>query len=127
MARVKRGVTTHARHRKVLKRAKGYSGRRKNTYRIAVQAVEKSMQYSYRDRRVRRRMFRSLWILRINAAVRNNGLTYSTFMNGLKLAGIQIDRKILADLAVREPVAFKQLTEKAAEALVGLAQPNSVS
>ena len=125
MARVKRGVTTHARHKKILKRAKGYSGRRKNTYRTAVQAVEKGLQYSYRDRRVRRRMFRSVWILRINAAVRQNGLTYSKFMNGLKLAGIQVDRKILADLAVREPAAFKQLADKATEALVALTQSTS--
>ncbi|MCG8691875.1 MAG: 50S ribosomal protein L20 [Minwuiales bacterium] len=117
MARVKRGVTTHARHKKVIKQAKGYRGRRKNTFRTAVQAVERSLQYAYRDRKVRKRNFRSLWIQRINAGSREHGLTYARFMNGLKLSGIEIDRKVLADLAVREPEAFKALVDKAQEAL----------
>ncbi len=117
MARVKRGVTTHARHKKVIKSAKGYYGRRKNTFRIANQAVEKAGQYAYRDRRVRKRKFRTLWIQRINAAVREHGLTYGRFINGLSLAGIEVDRKVLADLAVREPEAFKGLVDKAAAAL----------
>ncbi|RMF08167.1 MAG: 50S ribosomal protein L20 [Alphaproteobacteria bacterium] len=117
MARVKRGVTAHARHKKVTGQAKGYWGRRKNTYRAAVQAVEKSLQYAYRDRRVRKRQFRALWIQRINAAARLHGLTYSRFMNGLKKAQIDLDRKVLADLAVREPEAFKALAEQANAAL----------
>ena len=117
MARVKRGVTTHARHRKVIKAAKGYYGRRKNTFRAANQAVEKAGQYAYRDRRTRKRNFRSLWIQRINAASREHGLTYGRFINGLGLAGIEVDRKVLADLAVREPEAFKALVDKAAAAL----------
>lgn len=117
MARVKRGVTTHARHKKVIKQAKGYRGRRKNTFRTAVQAVERSLQYAYRDRKVRKRNFRSLWIQRINAGSREHGLTYARFMNGLKLSGIEIDRKVLADLAVREPEAFKALVDKAQQAL----------
>ena len=106
MARVKRGVTTHARHRKVIKAAKGYYSRRKNTFRAANQAVEKAGQYAYRDRKARKRTFRALWIQRINAASRENGLTYGRFINGLTVAGIEIDRKVLADLAVREPDAF---------------------
>ena len=117
MSRVKRGVTTHARHRKVIKKAKGYYGRRKNTFRIANQAVEKAGQYAYRDRRVRKRNFRALWIQRINAAAREAGLTYARFINGLGRAGIEIDRKVLADLAVKEPEAFKALAEKAKAAL----------
>lgn len=117
MARVKRGVTTHARHKKVIKQAKGYRGRRKNTFRTAVQAVERSLQYAYRDRKVRKRNFRALWIQRINAGSREHGLTYARFMNGLKLSGIEIDRKVLADLAVREPEAFKALVDKAQDAL----------
>jgi len=117
MSRVKRGVTTHARHRKVIKAAKGYYGRRKNTFRIANQAVEKAGQYAYRDRKVRKRNFRSLWIQRINAAVREHGLTYGRFINGLDLAGIEVDRKVLADLAVREPEAFKALVDQASAAL----------
>ena len=116
MSRVKRGVPTHARHRKVLKKAKGYYGRRKNTFRVANQAVEKAGQYAYRDRKVRKRNFRSLWIQRINAAAREHGMTYGRFINGLTKAGIDIDRKVLADLAVREPSAFKVLVEKAAAA-----------
>lgn len=117
MARVKRGVTTHARHKKVLDRAKGSRGRSKNTFRAAVQRVEKDMQYAYRDRRARKRNFRSLWIQRINAAARENGLTYSQLMNGIKRAGIELDRKVLADIAVREPAAFKSLAEQAQAAL----------
>ncbi len=117
MARVKRGVTTHARHRKVIKAAKGYYGRRKNTFRTANQAVEKAGQYAYRDRKARKRSFRALWIQRINAASREHGVTYGRFINGLSLAGIEIDRKVLADLAVREPQAFKALVEKAQAAL----------
>ena len=117
MARVKRGVTTHFRHRKVIRRSKGYSGRRKNTFRSATQAVEKGLQYAYRDRRVRKRQFRSLWIQRINAAVRQHDLTYARFMNGLKLSGIEVDRKNLADLAVKEPAAFGKLIDHAREAL----------
>lgn len=117
MAHVKRGVTSHARHKKVLKLAKGYRGRRKNTIRIAIQAVEKAGQYAYRDRKVRKRTFRALWIQRINAAARINDMTYSRFMNGLKLAGIELDRKVLADLAVREPEAFKAIADQAQAAL----------
>ncbi len=117
MARVKRGVTTHARHRKIIKAAKGYYGRRKNTFRTANQAVEKAGQYAYRDRKARKRSFRALWIQRINAASREHGVTYGRFINGLNLAGIEIDRKVLADLAVREPDAFKALVEKAQAAL----------
>jgi len=117
MSRVKRGVTTHARHRKVIKAAKGYRGRRKNTFRIANQAVEKAGQYAYRDRRQRKRNFRALWIQRINAAARELDMTYSRFMNGLDRAGIEVDRKVLADLAVREPEAFKALAEQAKAAL----------
>ena len=117
MARVKRGVTSHAKHKKVLAQASGYQGRRKNTIRIAKQAVEKAGQYAYRDRRVKKRTFRGLWIQRINAASREHGVNYARFMNGLKLAGIEIDRKVLADLAVREPEAFKALVEQAEAAL----------
>jgi len=117
MARVKRGVTSHARHKKVLGRAKGYRGRGHAAFRIAIERVEKGLQYAYRDRRVRKRTFRALWITRINAAARENGLTYGRFMNGLKRAGVEVDRKILADLAVREPEAFKSLAEQAREAL----------
>jgi large subunit ribosomal protein L20 len=113
MSRVKRGVTAHARHRKVINAAKGYYGRRKNTFRVANQAVEKAGQYAYRDRRTRKRNFRALWIQRINAAARENGLTYGRFINGLGKAGVEVDRKVLADLAVREPEAFKALVEKA--------------
>ncbi len=117
MARVKRGVTTHARHKKVIKQAKGYRGRNKNVFRAAIERVEKGLQYSYRDRRVRKRNFRALWIQRINAGAREHGLTYSQFMNGIKLAGIEIDRKVLSDLAVCEPDAFKTIVEKAQAAL----------
>jgi len=117
MARVKRGVTTHARHKKVIKKARGYQGRSKNTFRAAIERVEKAGQYAYRDRRTRKRAFRSLWIQRINAGARLHGLNYSQFMNGLTKAGIELDRKILSDLAVREPDAFKALVEQAQAAL----------
>lgn len=113
MARVKRGKTTHARHKKVLKLAKGFRGRQKNTFRIAIERVEKALQYAYRDRRNKKRDFRSLWIQRINAAVRLHDLTYSRFMFGLKEAGIEVDRKVLAELAVSEPEAFKALVDEA--------------
>ena len=119
MSRVKRGVTTHARHRKVIKQAKGYCGRRKNTIRVAKQAVEKAGQYAYRDRKVKKRTFRSLWIQRINAAARANGLTYGRLIDGLKKAGIELDRKVLADIAVREPETFKGLAEAASAAARG--------
>jgi len=117
MSRVKRGVTAHARHKKVIKKAAGYYGRRKNVYRVAVQAVEKAGQYAYRDRRRKKRTFRSLWIQRINAAARELGVTYGRFIEGLGKAGIEIDRKVLADLAVKEPEAFKTLVEKAKAAI----------
>ena len=116
MTRVSRGVTAKARHRKVLRRAKGYYGRRKNVFRVAVQAVERGMQYAYRDRKKRKSAFRGLWIQRINAGVRMHGMTYSQFINGLKKATIEIDRKILAELAVNQPEAFKALVEKAQSA-----------
>jgi len=112
MARVKRGTTTHARHAKVIKAAKGYYGRRKNTFRTATQAVDKARQYAYRDRRVRKREFRALWIQRINAAARLYGVTYSQMMGGLIKAGVEVDRKMLADLAVNEPRAFEALVER---------------
>ena len=118
MARVKRGVTSHARHKKVLKSAKGYFGRRKNTIRVAKQAVEKANQYAYRDRKRRKRTFRALWIQRLNAAVRPFGLTYSRFIDGLGKAGVLVDRKILSDLAIREPAAFQAIVEKAKAAIV---------
>ena len=117
MARVKRGVTAHARHKKILDRAKGYRGRSNNCFRIALEKVEKALQYAYRDRRVRKRNFRALWIQRINAAARLNGLTYAKLMHGLSRSGVELDRKVLADLAVREPEAFKGLVEKAQTAL----------
>lgn len=117
MARVKRGVTTHARHKKVIDASKGFRGRSKNCFRIAVQRLEKSMQYAYRDRRTRKRDMRALWIQRINAGARLHGLSYSRFINGLNLAGIEIDRKVLADLAVREPAAFKSIADQASKAL----------
>ncbi|MEM6381497.1 MAG: 50S ribosomal protein L20 [Pseudomonadota bacterium] len=117
MSRVSRGVTNHARHKKVLKRAKGYYGRRKNTIRVAMQAVEKANQYAYRDRRTKKRTFRSLWIQRINAAAREHGMTYGSFINGLNKAGVEVDRKVLADLAVREPAAFNALVDTAKGAL----------
>ena len=117
MARVKRGVTSHAKHKKVFKAAKDFYGRRKNTIRIAKQAVEKAKQYAYRDRKNRKRSFRALWIQRINAATREQGLTYGRFIDGLGKAGVAVDRKVLADLAVREPDTFKALVDKARTAL----------
>jgi large subunit ribosomal protein L20 len=117
MARVKRGVTSHAKHKKVLDAAKGYYGRRKNTIRIAKQAVEKAMQYAYRDRKNRKRTFRALWIQRLNAAVREHGLTYSRFIDGLGKAGIEVDRKVLSDIAIREPEAFAAIVAQAKAAL----------
>lgn len=117
MPRVKRGVTAKARHKKIIALAKGYRGRRKNVYRVAKQAVMKAGQYAYRDRRQRKRQFRRLWIARINAAARQNGLAYSRFMNGLRKASIEIDRKVLADLAVFDKAVFAQLVEKAKAAL----------
>ena len=117
MARVKRGVTAHAKHKKVLDAAKGFHGRRKNTIRIAKQAVEKSLQYAYRDRKNRKRTFRALWIQRLNAAVREHGLTYSRFIDGLGKAGVEVDRKVLSDIAIREPEAFAAIVDKAKAAL----------
>lgn len=117
MPRVKRGVQARARHKKVLKQAKGYYGARSRVYRVAFQAVTKAGQYAYRDRRNKKRTFRQLWIARINAASRQNGLSYSRFINGLKKASIEIDRKILADIAVFDKVAFAALVEKAKSAL----------
>ncbi len=117
MPRVKRGVTAHARHKKVIKQAKGYRGRRKNVYRVAKQAVQRAGQYAYRDRRQRKRQFRALWIVRINAAAREVGLSYSRFMDGLKKASIELDRKILADIAVHDKEAFSTLADKAKAAL----------
>src|SRR6195952_1435589 len=117
MPRVKRGVTAHARHKKVLELAKGYRGRRKNVYRVAKEAVMKAGQYAYRDRRVRKREFRALWIARINAAARECGMTYSVFMNGLKKAAIDLDRKVLADLAVFDKPAFAKIADQAKSSL----------
>jgi large subunit ribosomal protein L20 len=117
MARVKRGVTAHARHKKVLKMARGYRGRGNSSYRVALERVEKALQYAYRDRRTRKRQFRALWIQRINAGAREHGLTYSQLMHGLTLAKVEVDRKVLADLAVREPAAFKAVVEQAQTAL----------
>jgi len=117
MARVKRGVTAHAKHKKVYKAAKGYYGRRKNTIRIAKQAVEKANQYAFRDRKRRKRSFRALWIQRLNAAVRPFGLNYSKFIDGLSKAGLTLDRKVLSDLAIAEPAAFQAIVEKAKAAL----------
>ena len=117
MARVKRGVTSHAKHKKILKAVKGQWGRRKNTIRVARQAMEKAMQYAYRDRRNKKRDFKSLWIQRINAGVRAEGLTYSKFINGLNKSGIKLDRKILAEIAYDNPEAFKTIVKKAQAAL----------
>jgi large subunit ribosomal protein L20 len=117
MARVKRGTTTKAKHKRILEQAKGYYGRRKNTIRIARQAVEKAGQYAYRDRKVKKRSFRGLWIQRINAAVRAEGMTYGVFMHGLKLAGVELDRKVLADLAMHEGDVFKGIIAQARAAL----------
>ena len=117
MARIKRGTTTKAKHKRILDQAKGYYGRRKNTIRIARQAVEKAGQYAYRDRKVKKRTFRGLWIQRINAGVRAEGLTYSQFMHGLKLAGVELDRKVLADIAMHEGEAFAAIVAQAKAAL----------
>ena len=117
MARVKRGVTSHAKHKKVIAAAKGFRGRRKNTFKVARQAVEKAGQYAYRDRRVKKRTFRALWIVRINAGSRALGLTYGNLMHGLKLAAIEVDRKVLSDLAINEPAAFEALVDQAKAAL----------
>jgi len=117
MARVKRGVTAHARHKKVLELAKGYRGRSKSNIRIAIEKVEKGLRYAYRDRRAKKRNFRALWIQRINAGAREQGLTYSELINGLKRAGVELDRKVLADLAAREPDAFKAVVAQAQAAL----------
>ena len=117
MARIKRGTTTRAKHKRILDQAKGYYGRRKNTIRIARQAVEKAGQYAYRDRKVKKRSFRALWIQRINAAVRAEGMTYGRFMHGLKLAGVELDRKVLADIAMHEGEAFKAIIAQAKGAL----------
>ena len=117
MARVKRGVTTHARHKKVLELAKGYRGRGSTVYRIAIEKVEKALRYAYRDRRNRKRDFRALWIQRINAGARQHGLTYSQFMHGIKLAGLDLDRKVLSDIAIREPEAFRAIAATAQAAL----------
>ena len=120
MARVKRGVTSHAKHKKVLKQAKGFYGRRKNTIRTAKAAVDRSKQYATRDRRVKKRNFRALWVQRINAAVREHGLTYGRFIDGLNKAGIEVDRKVLSDIAIHEPEAFAVLCEEAKAALAYL-------
>ena len=117
MARVKRGVTSHARHKKVLKQVKGQYGRRKNTIRIAKQALEKSMQYAYRDRRAKKREFRSLWIQRIHAGTRAEGITYSKFMKLLNKSGIKLDRKVLADISYNDPKAFKSIVKKVQSSL----------
>ncbi|MCW5695956.1 MAG: 50S ribosomal protein L20 [Bauldia sp.] len=117
MSRVKRGVTAHARHKKILKRAEGYYGRRKNTIRVAKQAVDKAGQYAYRDRKNKKRTFRALWIQRINAAARQHGLTYGRFISGLGKAGVTVDRKMLSEIAIAEPAAFKALVDQANAAL----------
>lgn len=119
MARIKRGVTAHARHKKTLELAKGYRGRRKNVFRIATQAVTKAGQYAFRDRRVKKREFRALWIARINAGAREHGLSYSRLMSGLHKAGIELDRKVLSDLALFNPDAFAELTKQAKACLAG--------
>ncbi|MCC0030234.1 MAG: 50S ribosomal protein L20 [Brucellaceae bacterium] len=120
MARVKRGVTAHAKHKKVLKAAKGYYGRRKNTIRVAKQAVEKANQYATRDRRTKKRNFRALWVQRINAAAREHGLTYARLIDGLNKAGVEIDRKVLSDMAIHEPAAFAAVVARAKDSLVYL-------
>jgi len=117
MARVKRGVTSHAKHKKTLDAAKGFRGRRKNTIRAAKAAVDKSMQYAYRDRKNKKRTIRALWIQRLNAAVREFGITYSRFIDGLNKSGLEIDRKVLSELAIHEPATFKAIVEKAKSAL----------
>jgi len=119
MARVKRGVTKHARKQKVVKKAKGYYGRAGSCYRVAIEKVEKGMQYAYRDRKNRKRTFRKLWIQRLNAAVREHGMVYSRFIDGLTKAGIELDRKVLSELAISEPAAFKTIVDQAQKALEG--------
>jgi len=118
MSRVKRGVTARARHKKIFEMAKGFRGRNKNVFRVAVEKVEKALQYAYRDRKTKKRNFRALWIQRINAATRLNGMTYSRFMNGLLKSGIELDRKVLADMALKEPANFAKLVEDAKKALI---------
>jgi large subunit ribosomal protein L20 len=127
MARVKRGVTAHAKHKKVYKAAKGYYGRRKNTIRAAKAAVDRSKQYAYRDRKVNKRNFRALWIQRINAAVREHGLTYGRFIDGLSKAGIEVDRKVLSDMAIHETAAFTALVEAAKKALAYLKEAGTAN
>src|ERR1700742_2510866 len=127
MARVKRGVTAHARHKKILDLAKGYRGRGSKAYRVAIEKVEKGLRYAYRDRRNKKREFRGLWIQRINAAARLNGLTYSQFMDGLKKAAIEVDRKVLADIAALEPDSFRLLVEQAKTALANTASGNAAA
>ncbi|HEY8126315.1 MAG TPA: 50S ribosomal protein L20 [Methylocystis sp.] len=122
MARVKRGVTSHAKHKKTLKAAKGFYGRRKNTIRAAKAAVDRSMQYATRDRKAKKRVFRALWIQRLNAAVREHGLTYSRFIDGLAKGGIEVDRKVLSDLAIHQPEAFAAIVAQAKSALPQAAQ-----
>ena len=122
MARVKRGVTTHARHKKVLELAKGYRGRGSTAYRVAIEKVEKALRYAYLDRRNRKRDFRALWIQRINAGAREHGLTYSEFIHGVKLAGLDLDRKVLSDIAIREPEAFQAIAATASAALTAAPQ-----
>ena len=117
MARVKRGVTAHAKHKKTLKAAKGFYGRRKNTIRTAKAAVDRAMQYATRDRKAKKRTIRALWIQRLNAAVREHGMVYSRFIDGLNKAGVEVDRKVLSDIAIKEPAAFSALVEKAKAAL----------
>ena len=117
MSRIKRGLTAHARHKKIISMAKGYRGRNNNVFRVAVEKVEKALQYAYRDRKAKKRSFRALWIQRINAAARLNDITYSRFMSGLNKAGIELDRKVLADIALKEPANFAKLVEKAKSAL----------
>ena len=127
MSRVKRGVTAHARHKKVLKAAEGFYGRRKNTIRVAKAAVDKAGQYAYRDRRVKKRTFRALWIQRINAAVREHGLTYGRFIDGLSKAEVAVDRKVLSDIAITEPAAFAALVSQAKTALGYLSDVETVT
>jgi len=117
MARVKRGVTTHARHKKIINMASGYRGRGKNCFTVAIEKVERALAYAYRDRKTKKREFRSLWIRRINAGARENGMTYSELMNGIKLSGIELDRKVLADIAARDPSSFTAIVEQARSAL----------
>ena len=127
MARVKRGVTTHARHKKVLKQSKGFVGRSSTNYRIALERLEKSLQYAYRDRRVKKREFRALWIQRINAAVREHGITYSRFIAGIKSAGIEMDRKVLAAIAFDDPTSFAEIVKAVQAVIAAGAEPEAVA